>query len=292
MYRASLSNAVTDPRKAFGDTIGLMLSNHNPRTVTMNVEAIDKIDQDKALAIYKERFAVPADFTFILVGNIDPENAEVQKAITTYLGGLKSKKGGEKYTDLKIRKPLGKVSNNFSRQMKVNKASNYILYSGKMEFNVQNRTLMTAIGNILSTRYLESIREKEGGSYGVGVRGGLSNTPISEASLMMQFDTDPAKQEKLMGIIHSEVAEIVKNGPRADDLQKVKENMLKKYTEDTETNSWWQVSVNRHYQDKIDLLKDYKASVEALSPELIQKTLKALVNQGNVIQVVMSPEVK
>jgi zinc protease len=292
MYRASLSNAVTDPRKAFGDTIGLMLSNHNPRTVTMNVEAIDKIDQDKALAIYKERFAVPADFTFILVGNIDPENAEVQKAITTYLGGLKSKKGGEKYTDLKIRKPLGKVSNNFSRQMKVNKASNYILYSGKMEFNVQNRTLMTAIGNILSTRYLESIREKEGGSYGVGVRGGLSNTPISEASLMMQFDTDPAKQEKLMGIIHSEVAEIVKNGPRADDLQKVKENMLKKYTEDTETNSWWQVSVNRYYQDKIDLLKDYKASVEALSPELIQKTLKALVNQGNVIQVVMSPEVK
>jgi zinc protease len=161
-----------------------------------------------------------------------------------------------------------------------------------MEFNVQNRTLMTAIGNILSTRYLESIREKEGGSYGVGVRGGLSNTPISEASLMMQFDTDPAKQEKLMGIIHSEVAEIVKNGPRADDLQKVKENMLKKYTEDTETNSWWQVSVNRYYQDKIDLLKDYKASVEALSPELIQKTLKALVDQGNVIQVVMSPEVK
>jgi zinc protease len=109
---------------------------------------------------------------------------------------------------------------------------------------------------------------------------------------MMQFDTDPAKQEKLMGIIHSEVAEIVKNGPRADDLQKVKENMLKKYTEDTETNSWWQVSVNRYYQDKIDLLKDYKASVEALSPELIQKTLKALVDQGNVIQVVMSPEVK
>ena len=176
--------------------------------------------------------------------------------------------------------------------MKINKASNYILYSGTMPFTVQNRTTMSAIGSILNIRYLESIREKEGGSYGVGVRGNLSNTPVNEASLMMQFDTDPEKQAKLMAIIHSEVNEILKNGPRADDLQKVKENLLKKYTEDIENNNWWQASVVRYYQDKIDLLKDYKASVESLSPKLIQKTLKTLVDQGNVLEVVMKPAAK
>lgn len=292
MYRASLANAVTDPRKAFSDSVGIMMTNHHPRSVMMNVEAIDKIDQDKALAIFKERFAVPADFTFVFVGNVDPENAEIQKAVATYLGGLKSKKGGEKFTDQNIRKPKGKVNNYFERPMKINKASNYILYSGTMPFTVQNRTVMSAIGSILNIRYLESIREKEGGSYGVGVRGGLSNTPVNEASLMMQFDTDPEKQAKLMGIIHSEVNEILKKGPRADDLQKVKENLLKKYTEDVENNNWWQASVVRYYQDKIDLLKDYKASVEALTPELIQKTLKTLVDQGNVMEVVMKPATK
>jgi zinc protease len=292
MYKASLANSATDPRTSFSDSVTMMLSNHHPRTVLVNLAALDKINQDKALEIYKERFAVPADFTFVFVGSIDPENANVQKAITTYLGGLKSKKGGEKFTDLQIRKPQGKVNNTFAREMKVNKASNFILYSAKMPYTVQNRTVMTAIGSVLNMRYLESIREKEGGSYGVGVRGGLNNRPISEATLMMQFDTDPEKQARLLGIIHAEVAEIVKNGPRADDLQKVKENLLKKYTEDTENNNWWQASVVRFYQDKIDLLKDYKASVEALSPELIQKTLKSLVDQGNVLEVVMKPEVK
>jgi len=292
MYKASLANAATDPRKAFSDSISMMMSNRHPRTVLMNLAALDKINQDKALEIYKDRFAVPADFTFVFVGNINPENADVQKAITTYLGGLKSKKGGEKFTDLQIRKPQGKVNNTFAREMKVNKASNFILYSAKMPYSVQNRTVMNAIGSVLNMRYLESIREKEGGSYGVGVRGSLSNTPISEATLMMQFDTDPEKQARLLGIIHAEVDEIVKNGPRADDLQKVKENLLKKYTEDIENNNWWQASVVRFYQDKIDLLKDYKASVEALSPELIQKTLKSIVEQGNVIEVVMKPEVK
>jgi len=34
---------------------------------------------------------------------------------------------------------------------------------------------------------------------------------------------------------------------------------------------------------------DYKASVEALTPEVIQSTLKNLVAQGNVLEVVMKP---
>lgn len=291
MFRATLTNRATDPRVSFSDSISVMVSNRNPRTVIMNVEALQKVDQDKALAIFKERFAVPADFTFVLVGNIDPENQTVQNAIKTYLASIPSGKGGEKFTDLKIRKPVGKVSNHFERPMKVNKASNYTLYSGKLAFNVHNRNIMLAIGNILSMRYLESIREQEGGTYGVGVRGNLTNTPISEATIMMQFDTDPEKQKRLMAIIHAEVDEIVKNGPKPDDLQKVKENMLKKFSEDLETNNWWLTSVTRLYQDRIDLLKDYRKSVESLSVADIQKTLQRLVKQGNVLEVVMKPTV-
>ena len=290
MYRASLANTATDPRKAFSDTIGITVTNHNPRTVLMNLKTMDLVDQDKALAFYKERYAAPADFTFIFTGNIDPNNEAVKKAICTYLGGLKSKKVTEKFTDNNIRKPKGKVENDFTKEMKIKKASNFILYSAAMPFNITNRTAVTAIGSILNIRYLESIREKEGGSYGVGVRGSINYIPIEEATLMMQFDTDPLKQTKLMGIIHAEVTEILTNGPRVDDLQKVKENMLKKYTEDLAENSWWQNAVESYYQDKINLVDDYKASVEGLTPATIQATLKAIVSQGNVLEVVMKPQ--
>jgi len=288
-YRASLANSEKDPRKAFSDTVGVMLANHSSRQVTINLKTLDFIDQDKALAIFKERFAVPANFTFIFTGNVDPNNEAVKNAICTYLGSLKSAKGGQKFTDNNIRKPKGKVSNVFAKEMKVKKASNFILYSALMPFNMTNRTAVTAIGSILNIRYLESIREKEGGSYGVGVRGSMNNTPIDEATLMMQFDTDPLKQAKLMAIIHSEVAEIIAKGPRADDFQKVKENMLKKYKEDVEQNPWWSGALERFYQDKLNLVADYKASVEALTPELIQTTLKNIVSQGNVLEVVMKP---
>ena len=289
MYRASLANTAKDPRKAFSDSISMTTTNHNNRTVLMDLSTLDLVNQDKALAIYKNRFATPADFTFIFVGNIDPKNEATQKAICTYLGGLKSNKLTEKFTDNNIRTPKGKVENEFTKEMKVKKASNFILYSASMPYNMTNRTALTAIGSILNIRYLESIREKEGGSYGVGVRGSMNNTPVDEATLMMKFDTDPLKHEKLMKIIYSEVAEIVANGPRVDDLQKVKENMLKKYTEDVEENGWWQNAVERYYHDKLNLVADYKASVEALTPQSIQTTLKNIVSQGNVIEVVMKP---
>jgi zinc protease len=289
MYKATLANSASDPRRAFSDTIGYMISNHHPRTVIVNLPMLEKISQEKALEIYKQRFAVPADFTFVITGNINPEDEKVKATILTYLGGIKSKKSVEKFQDYKIRKPKGIANNYFKKEMQVKKASNLIIYSGLMDFNTQNKVAMTAIGNILNIRYLDSIREKEGGSYGVGVRGSLANVPVEEATLLMQFDTDPEKQEKLMKIIHEEVSLIVSNGPRADDLQKVKENMLKKYEEDLRENSWWSGTLVLYYQDKLNYITDYKAAVEALTPELIKSTLTKLTDQGNVMEVVMKP---
>ena len=289
MYKASLANSASDPRKAFSDSAGLMLTNHNPRTVLINLNTIEKVDQDKALTIFKQRFASPADFTFIFTGNVDMQNDSVKNAICTYLGGLKGKKVIEKMADDNVRKPLGKVNKYFNQEMKVKKASNLIIYSAKTPYDLQSKVTMTTIGNILNMRYLESIREKEGGSYGVGVRGSINNVPVDEAVVMMQFDTDPEKQQKLMGIIHKEVKDIIDNGPRQDDLQKVKENLLKKYEEDLRENSWWQSAVSLYYQDKLNLPDNYKSAVEALTPELIQSTLKSIVDQGNVLEVVMKP---
>lgn len=289
MYSASLANSASDPRTAFSDSVSVTLTNHNSRTVLMNLKTLDFVNQDKALEIFKQRFEIPADFTFLFTGNIDPNNKSVKKAICTYLGSLKSKKVTESFTDNNIRTPKGKVNNYFTKEMKVKKASNLILYSASMPYNITNRTTVAAIGSILNIRYLESIREKEGGSYGVGVRGTFTNTPIDEATLLMMFDTDPQKQAKLMSIIHAEVAEIISNGPRPDDLQKVKENMLKKYAEDLAENSWWSNALEEYYHNKLNLFDDYKASVEGLTPETIQTALENIVSQGNVIEVVMKP---
>lgn len=290
MFKTSLANSANDPRKTFQDSVSVMLSNRHPRTVVLNLEALDQLNQDKALKIFKDRFAIPGDFTFVFTGNVNTDSEEVQNAVLTYLGGLKSKRKKEKITDHKMYFPRGLVENHFSRSMQITKASNFILYSGHMSYNLDNVVTMTALGNVLSMRYLESIREKEGGSYGVGVRGSLNKEPINQAAILMQFDTDPDKQEHLMSIIHKEVDEIVENGPRADDLQKVKENMLKKISEDLKDNNWWSRIIKSYQTEGLNYVNDYQTAVESLSAEKLQTTLQKLVSQGNVLEVVMKPE--
>jgi zinc protease len=149
---------------------------------------------------------------------------------------------------------------------------------------------MEMIGRILDKRYLESIREREGGSYGVHTSGSMSIEPAQEAELSMYFDTDPQKQERLMQIIHEEIQQIVNNGPLTSDLQKEKESMLKDYEEDLEKNTYWRSILNTYYLYGDNYLLDYKASVEALTEETVQAMLKKLISSGNVLEVVMFPE--
>ncbi len=290
MFRTSLANRDANPMAAFSDSVNLTMTGHNPRTMITNLAFVDKIDLDKALTIYKERFALPADFTFIFTGSIDPTDKATRKAITTYLGGLPGSKQTEEPVDDNVRMPKGKVDNYFNRAMEVKKASNFIIYSAEMPYNRTNSMLVKTIGDVLNIRYLESIREREGGSYGVGVAGRTEKLPVEQAYVLMQFDTDPDKQEKLMGIIHEEIAEIVANGPREDDIEKMKQIYIKQHAENLEENNWWQRTLLSYYRDGIDWVNGYEKAVDEITVQTVQDMAKRIVDQGNVLEVVMMPE--
>ena len=286
-----LINRDKNPKTIFSDSVQMMASNHSDRTPIVNLQLMEKVSLDKALEIYKERFANPGDFTFVFVGNIDPADAKVQELICQWLGGLKTKKTHEEVIDHRVRVAPGMQKNYFTRKMETTTASNRIQYTSyDMPYSLANDLNMEMIGRILSTRYLESIREREGGSYGVATYGDMSILPVPRASLIMQFDTDPKKQERLMEIIHEEVQTIIKDGPLATDLQKEKESMLKDYQEDLENNKYWRSALYLYYMYGINNIRDYKPAVEAITAQTVQQTLKQLVSAGNVFEVVMFPE--
>ena len=291
MMHNQLANRDKNPKTAFSDSVQMMSTNHSERTILLDTTTMKRVNLDKALAVYKARFANPADFTFVFVGNINPEDPKVQDLVCQWLGGLKTKKSREGVIDHHITVALGQQKNYFSRQMETTTASNRIQYTSyDMPYTMANDLNMEIIGRILSTRYLESIREREGGSYGVGTYGYMLQMPTPCAGLLMQFDTDPKKQARLMEIIHEEVQTIIDNGPLASDLQKEKESILKDYQEDLEKNSYWRQALYRYYMYGENNIRDYKPAVENITAETVQSTLKQLVDAGNMFEVVMFPE--
>ena len=290
VLESQLANRDKNPKAAFLDSIQMMSSNYSPRTVIFNKSTLERANLDKSLEIYKARFANPADFIFTFVGNINPDDERFKQLVCTWLGGMKTSKNKEVVRDNGVRVPEGINKNYFTRKMETKTASNRIQYTSyDIPYTLANELNMEMIGRILSTRYLESIREREGGSYGVGCGGGLNFYPVNTAYLIMQFDTDPEKQEKLMSIIHEEVNTIVNDGPLAKDLNKEKESMLKDFQEDLEKNSYWDLVLYMNYMYGINYITDYKATVEAITAESVQATLKKLLASGNMFEVVMLP---
>lgn len=291
MLANQLANKDKNHKAIFRDSVSMMAADHSERVILLNKQLLDKVSLDKVLEIYKARFANPADFTFIFVGNIHPENNETVALISKWLGGIKAKGKKEHFQDHGIRTPKGELQNYFTRDMQIKTATNRIQYTSyDIPYTLANALNMEVIGRVLDMRYLESVREREGGSYGVGTAGFLRRVPVPCAILLMQFDTDPLKQERLMQIIHEEVQTIIKDGPLEEDLQKAKESMLKDFSEELEQNDWWINALEEYYRYGIDLPADYAEAVKSVTAETVQNTLKKLINSGNVFEVVMMPE--
>jgi len=290
--RTQLVNRAMNPKTAFRDSVNMMTNDHSERALIFDLAALERVNLDKALEIYKARFANPADFTFVFVGNINPNDPQVQEMICQWLGGLKTKKRcHEETVDHHVRVAPGLQKNYFTRAMETTTASNYIQYTSyDIPYSLTNDLLIEVLGRILDRRYLESIREREGGSYGVSTYGYFGILPSPDAELIMQFDTDPAKQTRLMEIIHEEIQTILQDGPLAEDVLKEKEAMIKEYQEDLETNTYWRTVLYMYYMYDINYIRDYQATVESITGEQLQAMLQQLVQAGNTLEVVMYPE--
>ena len=285
--KVSLQNQELDPMTAFSDTLTIALYDNHPRAINFKKEMVDKIDYARTMEMYSERFADGDDFTFVFVGNLDETTAI--PLFEQYLGALPTKKGAEKF-DAKanplIRK--GEYANNFDRPMELPKSSVFLLYTGKDKYTTRNKMMMSIASQVLDMVYTESVREREGGTYGVSVSGSFNHYPNTEARLQIYFDTDPERRARMVEVIRQGLDEFVENGPNPEQLARVKEFMLKKFQENQVENSYWLSRLKEYYWHGTDAVKDYEKILNSITGKDLQKFVKKLLKQNNCIEVSIS----
>lgn len=287
--KASLQNQELNPMVAFVDSINSTLYMKHPRTQRLKADVLDRIDYDKILSMYQDRFMDAGDFTFILVGNVELE--EVKPFIEQYLASLPATGRKETFKDNKIEIRKGQYKNEFTKQQETPKASVMAFYSGNCAYNSRNMILMSMIDQILDLVYTEKVREEEGGTYGVYAGGDITKYPKEEFTLQIVFETDPGKKDKLMEIVYGEIDELSKNGPSEVNLNKVKEYMLKKHNEDLKENGYWLGAIDEYLFTGVDEMKDYETTVNSITAEDIRNFASQLFGQGNRLEVSMvTPE--
>lgn len=289
-YLTQLENAVLDPTNAYYDSINAISYGYHPRVLLQNVETFRKIDFNTLYSLYEERFSNPADFTFELVGNINLKT--IKPLITKYLGGLKTSKKRETWKDTKMRHVKGPLYREINKELAVDMTTCYVHYLHQQPYNLENSLLVTTLANILRLRYTATIREEEGGSYGVSVSGSSTYQPIHMASLSIMFSTDPDKFKRMLGIVHEQIRLIAEQGPTEEDLSKVKLNLLKQYSENKQDNTWWMSALTSYYRNNLDLVSGYEKQVEAIDKKAIQDLARRFIEENNVREILLVPKKK
>ena len=86
----------------------------------------------------------------------------------------------------------------------------------------------------------------------------------------------------------AEMQKVAKEGPEPEHLAKVKEFMLKQYTEQIKENGYWLNRLLDYYFNKVDMNTGYEKLVNEITVKDVKNFTKALLDQGNIIEVTMT----
>jgi len=286
-YGNALENVNEDNSKIFGDTIALLDTNHSKRTFLLSKENLGEIKFDDASKIYKQRISNASDFTFVFVGNIAEKDLEV---INKYLGNVVGNRIQEKFVDHKIGTAKGFVKEKLIREMSVPKTSIYVhLENRNAAFSEKNQIMAYMLSQLLDKRYLDKIREDEGGSYGVQTQSSLSKNPFPVFSLRVSFDCNPEKDNKLLQIVYDELDIITKNDVSDKDLSDIKEDLIKSNQQNVKSNSYWMNTIVDQLKtnDKFISSNEYEKLIKSISVKDIKKYAAEVLPNADKVEVVM-----
>ncbi len=286
----SIANIENDPNKAFRDSVSVTLSNHHPRVKPFTKDAMNGVSFNEMKQIYLDRFANPADFVFVFSGNFNVEKLETY--IKKYIASLPTTDVKETYKDNGVRSPEKDVNNYFQRKLETPKNTVYVNLSKEAKYSQQDAIYSYVISELLSKRYLEEIREKEGGTYGVSVNSNLSKRPYQQFSLSLKFDCDPEKADKLKGIALDEIDQLTKGKIIEKDLEEIKSNILKERSEQIDKLGYWHGLLNTYaIEGKLGMNNaEYEKFIKSLNTKKIVKKAKNLLKDAVKVEVIMSPE--
>lgn len=286
---AWIQNSSTDPRSVSRDSISFLMADRNPRKSPMNVDKLNKVEFEKIKEIYSDRFKDASDFKFYFVGNID--EAKLKPLVETYIGGITSESRNETWKDNNVRPPASTVQNEFSIPMETPKATVFVNYNDDFKYDAENLVYLSAIRYILSLRYTETIREEEGGTYGVGVWVSTTKYPFEGYKLNMNFDCDNERAGALKAIVYDEVEKLQSDGPTEVDVHKTIEYFIKTREEDLKENRFWLNTLVSNDQNELNTIssKNYEDIVRKMTPKKIQEFSKKIFENSKNVEVVMMP---
>jgi zinc protease len=288
--QALYQNMTSDPEYVFQDSIYKVLYRNHPWAPRLpKAGDFAKIDQHKAIEIYKQRFGNANGFTFVIVGAFDV-NA-IKPMIATYIASLPATSEKSTFKDVGLRATAGPVKKEVKKGTEP-KSTIKLFWNGEAPYSEPEKIKIQALSELLNIKINETLREELAGMYSGGMYGTLSKYPVGNYNIGITIPCGPENVDKLIAATFSEIQKIKIAGPKEEDLNKVKETWKQQYQVSIKDNNFWARQLLQSVEQGTDPsgIINYTKKVDALKTSDLQDAAKKYLDEKKVVQIVLNPE--
>ncbi len=260
----------------------------HPRRRLLTLDTMDELDLDRALEIYRERFADASEFIFTLVGSFDP--AELRPLVETWVATLPATGRQETWRDVEAyAKP---TVSRFEVRRGIEPHSRVrLVFHGFTDWSPSNDHLASSMAEALRIQLREVMREDLGGVYGVSVFSNISRHPRGRYNSGVSFSCDPERTDELLTTAIGEIEQLKAVGPTQDTIDKVREIQRRGRETALEQNRFWLSQLHSHEVNGLPLeeILNHDSMVEAVTVESVREAARAYFDSERYVQGVLRP---
>lgn len=284
------------PMQVFSDKINELVMGKSIYSAPFNKDYVKKMDPKIAEKVYRERFANPADFTFIFVGDFDEK--ELVDLCAYYFGSLKT---NDKFDETKYVYFLFPKE---SKSIVVNKGIDdkghiYMAFGDSLpicdnlDVKFRENEIIHQLASLLNIRLREVIREDKSGSYGVSTNGYIDGWPERYYRVSIEFGCEPARQDELYETVIDTIKEIQKGNISDDLIEKLKETYIRTIETNMRNNYWWLTRFTAEVLFEYEptwFTKDTGKVAEWITKEALVEAANKYLNTDVVLKAFLKPE--
>ena len=263
---------------------------NNPKHPIFNLAMVKKVNFDNIKSIYDQRFDNVADFDFFFVGDVKKET--IKPLLEKYIASIASTENRENWKNNDEPWVSTKIDKDIFLKMEDPKSTVRVGYKNDFKYSLKNAMLAETLGDILTLRYTETLREEEGGTYGASARASISKRPVEKASIQVNFDCNPNKVEHLVGIVHSEIEKIAKGDIKQLDIEKTLTSYIKDRKQRKDYNRYDMNVITNYVLEGYNMNdpKNFEDIINNITAKDLQGFTKKLLKGANTYEIIFKPE--
>lgn len=282
----ALDNQSNNPQAVFQDSLSSTMYHGEKFYRSMTSAEVKSVNYDRALELGNQLYGNAKDYTFYFVGNFDEK--QILPMIEQYIASLPS--NGKQFKNKETLPVKGEVVNKFTKAMENPQDIAAEIWCSEAPYTLKNSVLSDIVGRLVGMDYNRNIRETLSAAYYAGADGMASLRMDGKTMLVGLVGNammNPDKSKDAIPCFYSGLKTAMEN-PNVEDLQKVKEILLKQADVSVKQNGYWMGVISQYLTYGMDTHTDYKKTVSAVDANAVKDFLKNVVmKDGNHIEVIM-----